>query len=162
MTLEHFAQMRWATWPISSTVACSSARDRAGGIAPSGDLGDVQREVTHPLDVGDHAQARDDDAQVAGDRLLAGEQVERVGLDLLVELVDRRVAGDHRLGGLQVGVEQRLGRVVDGASRQPGDVDERRRDRVEILVVLVAHSASRCSVVEPSSASVPITVSRRW
>ena len=47
------------------------------GVAQPRDLGDVPGQVAHPLEVGAHPHAGDDDAQVGGDRLLAGQQVDR-------------------------------------------------------------------------------------
>jgi hypothetical protein len=62
--------------------------------------------VAHPLQVGHHPQRGDQHAQVAGDRLLARQQVEAPGLGVAVEAVHLLVVGDHRLGQLQVGVQQ--------------------------------------------------------
>ena len=87
-TLPALATSRSATWPISTTVARSSGRDGRVGVAAPGDLGDVLGQVAHPLEVGAHLQRGDDDAQVGGDRLLAGQQVDRPLLELVAQRVD--------------------------------------------------------------------------
>ncbi len=45
-------------------------------MAPAGDLGDVQGQRAHPVDVGDHLDCADDRPKVAGDRRLQGKQYE--------------------------------------------------------------------------------------
>ena len=55
------------------------------GVAQPRDLGDVAGEVAHALEVGAHAHRRDDHAQVGGDGLLAGEQVDGEGVEALAQ-----------------------------------------------------------------------------
>ena len=55
-------------------------------------LGDVDRQVADPLEVGVDLDRRDDGAQVGGHRLVQGQQLEAAVVDLDVQLVDRLVA----------------------------------------------------------------------
>jgi hypothetical protein len=74
MTLPALATISSAAWPISQHVDAQRRRHRRRGVAAAGDLGDVHGVVAHPLEVGDHPQRGDDDAQVARDGLLAGSR----------------------------------------------------------------------------------------
>ncbi len=47
------------------------------GMTTPGDLGDVQRQSAHPVDVGDDLDRADDGAQITGHRRLQGQQHER-------------------------------------------------------------------------------------
>ena len=51
-------------------------------MAPAGDLGDVQCQRPHPVDIRDDLDGADDRAKVAGDGCLQGEQDERALLGL--------------------------------------------------------------------------------
>ncbi len=62
------------------------------------DLGDAGRVVTHALDLRDHHQHGDDEAEVAGDRLLGRDQVDRAVLDLEPNAVDLLVVRDDHAG----------------------------------------------------------------
>lgn len=101
----------------------------------------LQREVAHPFDVGGEVQRGHDDAQVARHRLLPGEQGEDAGLETLAEPVDLGVVGDHLLGVAEVAVEQRGGGPTHRDLGHPGHGDQRRADRVQFVVVQIAHSA---------------------
>ena len=60
------------------------------------DLGDALGVVAHALEVDDDVQDRDDRAQVASHRLLGGDQLDRLLLDLEALAVDQRVVVDDR------------------------------------------------------------------
>ena len=62
-----------------------------------GRLGDIDREVADPLEVGVDLDRRDDRAQIGGHRLVQRQQLEASVIDLDVQLVDRAVAGEHML-----------------------------------------------------------------
>ena len=80
MTEPALATIRSATWPICRMVRAQPRRARRTvGVAQPRHLGDVAGQVAHPLEVGAHPHGRDDDPQVGGDRLLAGQQVDRAG-----------------------------------------------------------------------------------
>jgi hypothetical protein len=119
--------------------AAQRRRDGRRGVAPTGDLRDVHGVVAHPLQVGHHPQRGDQHPQVAGDRLLARQQVEGPRLGLAVQRVHGLVVGDHRLGQLQVGVQQGGRRPAHGGAHQVGHLDQRGGDGVELVVVGVAH-----------------------
>ena len=82
-------------------------RDRGLRITQPGDLGDVRGEVTHPLQLGHHPQGGDQDSQLAGDWRLPREQRERPALHLGLLGVEIFVLGDHLLGQVDVGLQQR-------------------------------------------------------
>ncbi len=109
-------------------------------VATTRDLGDVDGVVAHPLEVGHHAQRGDQHAQIAGDRLLTGQQVEGARLGVAVERVHGLVVGDDALGQLEVGVEQRGRRAAHRRPDQVGHLDQRGGDGVELVVVGVAHA----------------------
>ena len=96
-------------------------------------------EVAHPLEVGAHPHRGDDDAQVGGDRLLAGEQVDGQRVELSRMRVELLVGLDDRLGQVDVGVEQGGRGPGHGRAGQPGHLDELVGDGVEVLVERVAH-----------------------
>ena len=56
------------------------------------------------------------DAQIGGHRVLAGEQFHALVDDARRKRVGFRVVVDHRLRGVEVGVEQCLPRAVDGVA----------------------------------------------
>ena len=78
--------------------ALQALGDRALGEAHAGQLGDVLGDVSHALEGRADAQGGDDDAQVAGDGLLAGE-------DLDAQLVE----GDRLLVDDVVGLDDLFG-----------------------------------------------------
>ena len=84
------------------------------GMAPASDLGDVQRQRAHPVDVGHHLDRAHDRPQVTGDRRLQCQQHERAFLGLGAQRCDLFMAGDHLLGEHQVGLQQRLGGPFHG------------------------------------------------
>ena len=138
-------------------VGAQLRRHRGLRRAQPGDLGDVPGEVAHPLEVGAHVHGRDDDAQVGRDGLLARKQVDRQLVELDADVVELAVGLDDRLGEVDVGVEQSGRGAGDGRSGEPGQLDELVRDRVEVLVELVAHglpvSCRSCVVVPARAAS---------
>ena len=117
--------------------SCAGTAER--GVAQARRLGDVGGEVAHALERGRDPQRGHDDAQVGGDGLLQGRDLEAVGLDLGGDRVDGLVAGDDALGEREVGVEQRLGRPVHRRADEPRHLDEVVADPVELLVVGLAH-----------------------
>ena len=78
-------------------------------------------------------------AEVAGDRLLAGQQVHGAPLEVVAQRVDRVVGDDHALGEIQVGIQQRRGGAVDRRTDQPGHLDQLASELVQLLVVRVPH-----------------------
>ena len=110
----------------------------SAGTAESG-VRDVSGEVAHPLEVRAHVHGGDDDAQVGGDGLLPGEQVDRQLVEVDADVVELAIRLDDRLGEVDVGVEERGRGARDGGPRETGQLDELVRDRVEVLVELVAH-----------------------
>ena len=112
-------------------------------------LGDVHALVAHPLDVLDHVQQRGDEAQVAGDGRLAGEQGEDPLVDLQVAAVDAVVVEDDHRCQLDVLVLQRLEHAVELLD---DDVQATQRATlelgelgVEVMADVVGHGAIRTS-----------------
>ena len=134
--------MSSATAPIRATVGRAASGTAISGHAQPGDLGDVHREVAHPLQLADHPQRGHHDPEVAGDRLLEGEQGERRLLDPLARPVDLVVGGDDLLGHLGVAVEQRLGGEADRGLDLAADLRQVLEDRVELVVEGFAHVAT--------------------
>ena len=134
------ATMSSATSAIRATVGRTSSGTAICGHPQAGDLGDVHREVAHPLELADHPQRRHDDPQVAGDGLLERQQGEAVVLDPLGRLVDLGVGADDLLGLLGVAGQQRLGgqphRLLDVAAHG-GEVAE---DGVELVMEGLTHA----------------------
>ena len=76
-------------------------------------LGHRRRVVAHPLQLVRHVIEREQEAQVAGDRLLGGDRPRDLGGHRALRLVDPAVADDHRERGLGVVVAQRGDRGAD-------------------------------------------------
>ena len=84
-------------------------RHRVLRLAPARQLGDVRGVITHPLEIGDDPHRGHQLAEIAGDRLLGRHDQERAILDVVGELVDAGVVGDHLLGQGPIGVQQGQG-----------------------------------------------------
>ncbi|MBI3636533.1 MAG: hypothetical protein HY216_10055 [Candidatus Rokubacteria bacterium] len=78
------------------------------------DLRDPRAVVADPLELADDLQHRDDLAQVAGDRLLRRDEVDRTVLDREPQRVDLAVARDDGLRELAVEVRERAHAPLDG------------------------------------------------
>ena len=94
------------------------------GMAAPGDLGDVQRQGAHPVDVGDDLDRSDDRPQIAGDRRLQGEKHERGLLGARTHRGDLLVVGDDLFGQHEIGLQQGLGCALHRGARQPAHVPE--------------------------------------
>ncbi len=93
-------------------------------MTATGDLGDVQREGAHPVDVGDDLDRADDRAQIPGHRRLERKQHESRLLGLGAHTGDLVVVGDHLLRQHQVGLQQGLGRAFHRNPCQPAHLAE--------------------------------------
>ena len=86
------------------------------------DLRDALGVVGHALEIDDDVQHRDDRAQIAGQRLLRGDQLEALVLDVVALLVDAQVVGDDLAGKIEVAFGERpdgaLDSVVDHRAEQ--------------------------------------------
>ena len=142
MMLPALVMIRSPIWPISSMRAAQRRRDRGRRVAPARHLGDVHGQVAAAFEVGDHAQARDDAPQVAGDGSLSGQQVEGALLGVPVLGVDGCVTADDALGEFEICVQQGGGRARDGTGDKSGHFDHRLGQRVQIVVVRVAQDST--------------------
>ena len=70
-------------------------------------LGDVDRKVSDPFEVGVDLHAGDDGPEVDRHRLIQGQHLEAAAVDLDVQLVDRLVAAEHLIDELRIPLDQR-------------------------------------------------------
>ena len=131
--------MSWATSAIRAMVGTIASGTAVPGTQPR-HLGDVDGQVAHPLEVGDHPQRGDEHAQVPGHGLLEREQLEAPLLDPFALGVDLGVAGDDVLRHLRVALEQGLGRAPYGALDLVGHRHELVDDPVQLVVVHITHA----------------------
>jgi hypothetical protein len=90
--------------------------------------------VAHALQVARHLDRAHEEAQVARHRLLQREQLHGRALDLQLERVQLRVAGDHGRGGVGVALQQRR----DGQLHQRlGALAHEQESRLEVGELLV-------------------------
>ena len=108
-------------------------------VAAAGDLGDVQREGAHPVDIGDDLDAADDGAQIAGNRTLQGKQQESGFLGATADLGDAVVVGDDLLGECQVGLQQGLGRAFHRHAGQPAHLAELNGQGRQLFLIRSTH-----------------------
>ena len=107
--------------------------------AHAGELCDVLCDVAHPLERRRHPQRADHDAQVARDRLLAGEDLDGHLVEGEGLLVDDRVGVDDLFGQGDVARAEGAGGFVDGDGDELGDLDEAVLHVLEGLVEDFAH-----------------------
>ena len=131
------------------------------GIAHPGDLGDVCSQVAHPGEVGAHPGQGDQRAQLAGDRLLGGQQRETAGVQIVIHLVEHLVARDDGLRRVQVGLEKR---PVGAFHRGADEVHHRQHighKALHLVPVAVSHRSSAVigsKGVSTSSRATPLRV----
>ncbi len=128
--------------------------DRALGEARARELSDVLGHVAHALERGAHSEGGDHDAQVAGDGLLAGEDLDRELVELEGLLVDDGVGLDDLFGERDVARAERAGGAVDRDGHEVGDLDQSALNVLEGLVEYFAHGRV------PSSSAARHGVSR--
>ena len=87
------------------------------GVSATDDLSNVSRQAAHPFDVGHVLHRPHDDSQVRCHWSLQGQQHKSSLLGSGLHLRQAFVVGDHRLGKIQVGLQQR---VRGPFHRQPG------------------------------------------
>ncbi len=123
--------------------------------------------VAHALERRADAQRADDDAQVARDRLLAGQDVDGQLVELERGDVDLAVVGDDGLGERDVRFVERARRVVDGDGDEVSDLDEALLHLAQFLLEDFAHRHCpfAAGTVEPAQFlrhSGPRKVNGRW
>jgi hypothetical protein len=112
------------------------------GVATARALGDVLGQVAHALEGGADPEGTDEGAQLSRDGGLQGDDVESEDLERIGTLVDVDVAGDDRLGGLQVGIEECPRGSPHGVAHHLGHLDEAFADLGQLFVILLAHGHS--------------------
>ncbi len=113
------------------------------GRQQPGPLGDVDREVADPLQGGVDLDGGDDEAQVAGHRLVERQRLEAVLLDVDLHEVDREVALDG-LGG------ERLVAVLHSGERPPQVVFDQGAQREDALLQVADLALQLCRHGRPS------------
>ena len=111
-------------------------------MAAAGDLGDVQRQRAHPVDVGDDLDRADDGPQIAGHRRLQRQQHERALLGARAHRGDLLVVGDDLFGKHQVGLQQGLSGPLHGRAGQAAHLAELFGQGSQLLVVRGSHAPS--------------------
>ena len=106
------------------------------------DLGDVQRQCPHPVDVRDHLDGAHNRPKVAGDGRLQGKQDESALFGLSTHLGDLLVVGDDLLGEHQIGLQKCLCCALHGNTGQPTHLSELFGELRELLVIRSTHIAS--------------------
>ena len=116
-------------------------------------LGDVDRQIADPLEVGVDLDRRDDGAQVGRHRLVQRQQREAAAVDLDVQLVDRPVAAQHPLDQRRVAVDQPLDREAHALLRQAAHFEQPRLELFELLLEMADEPFRLCSI----SRTFPVT-----
>ncbi|HMV67798.1 MAG TPA: hypothetical protein PKA64_13195 [Myxococcota bacterium] len=99
-------------------------RDHGVRIAQPGRLGQMRCQVAHPLQRRRDAKRRQQPPQLACHWLLQRHDLGGALVDLGVDLVQPDVFGDDLLGGVQVGVQQRLRGTAHSAPDQARHLDQ--------------------------------------
>ena len=102
-------------------------------------LGDVHRQVADPLEVGVDLDRGDDHAQVGGHRLVQRQQLEAAVVHLHVQVVDRLVAGDHRVERGEVAVHQAAHRFAHPLLGQAAHRQHPLLERIEVVLEMPKH-----------------------
>jgi hypothetical protein len=110
-------------------------------------LGDVDRLVSDPLQVGDDLHRGGDEAQVAGRGLVQREQAHALLVDLDVVGVDLPVPLDDLLGEGVVALQQRLHDPADLVLDEPAHGEQGLLERLQLLVEVSRHG--RVSLAYP-------------
>ena len=92
-------------------------RDRPALREPLRALGDVDRVVADPLEIVGDLERGGEHPEVPRHRLLQGEEVDALLLDLDLHAVDHPVAHDDPVGLVGIPLEQRLHREAEGGLR---------------------------------------------
>jgi hypothetical protein len=119
-------------------LAISTKRGRGRGHLRVDQLQDLARDalgvVADALELQVELDGRVGEAQVAGHRLLAYEELEAQPVGLLLELVDALVAQDHRVGQLAVALLEGLDAVQEGLLGERGHRRQPVADPVDLAL----------------------------
>ncbi len=96
--------------------------------------GDALGVVTDPLELGVDLDGGVGEAQRAGHRLLAHDELQAEPIDLLLQLVDTLVAHDHRIGGLAVAFGEGPHRGLQGSFGQAAHLSDLRADAFDVAL----------------------------
>ena len=97
-------------------------------------LGNVDREIANPFQVGVDLDGRDNRSQVDGHRLVKRKQCETAIIDLDVQTVQRSVAGDHTVDQRAVAFDQTPHREPDLFFGQAAHFEQARFELLEFLL----------------------------
>ena len=102
-------------------------------------LGDVDRLVADSLQIGVDLGDRENKAQIHGDRLLQGEQIEGQFVDFPLGDVDLEFAFEHHVAARQVAVNVRLAGAIHGLLGQSAHAKQTCSKIVQSLLKAGAH-----------------------
>ncbi len=111
--------------------------------------------VAHAFEGRADAQRTDDDPQVASDRLLAREDLDRQFVEDHCQLIDLRVIRDDRLGKRHVGVIERLRRILYGDDDELSDLHKAILNFTQLLLEYFTHRISGPSWRERAQMTEP-------
>ena len=99
-------------------------------------LGDVDRQVSHALEIGHHLEGGGNAPEIAGRRLPEREDPETELVDFLLEMVNLAVTLDHRLRPRRVALGERRQRIRNQPLHMRGHPQELGAQIFEILLEL--------------------------
>jgi hypothetical protein len=114
-------------------------RDRRVVLGDADELGHVDAQVAHPLDVGVDVQHAGDQPEVLRHRSLQRQRPQDLLLNLDVDVVDLVVANDHLVGEDGVERGERLERPVELALHELAHLEQLRLEPLEALFKGGAH-----------------------
>jgi hypothetical protein len=97
-------------------------------------LGDVDRQIADALEIGVDLDRRQDDAQVDRHRLVQRQQLDAAAVDLDVQLVDRRVAGEHLVDERPIAVDEAGDRRAHALLGEAAHLEQPRLELAQLLL----------------------------
>ena len=101
--------------------------------------------VPHALEVHDHREHGDHDAQVARHRALLGEQVQHLVVELEALAVHLAVVAHHRVGERDIALDERDDRPLDLAIDHRAHLEQAVLELVEVGLELLSRHLLWCS-----------------
>ena len=120
-------------------VASDLFGERGRRVTSASDLGHVQGEGAHPVDIADDLESAHHTPQITRDGRLQREHRERLLLGLRGQLVHPVMVGDDAFGKSQIGLEKCLGGARHRRARELAHVAQNRVQALELLLIGVTH-----------------------
>ncbi len=109
------------------------------GMAHPGDVGDVNGQRAHPFDVGADMQRADDLAEIACDRLLQRQQLDRGALGVSPLVRDVVMVGDDLFCEFEIGLQEGVRRVLHRVGGQSTHIGQLGAEIRQLFLVCRAH-----------------------